>query len=199
MKKALRLGLLLLLAAGPCTTHAARLLVPNVYSTIGLALQSAQDGDVISVWMHQGRAHMDTFRENVVCSTAVQIVARCYEQQVPGYPPADTYIHIQPTTPQTPGPVVRIVNVPSSSYPCILRGFTIENGNNPWNNGGGVYCDNNSGNVSIEQNRIVHNRTDSSGGGIFVGISTSPPGHVRVSHNEVDSNYAPNGEGGGIA
>jgi hypothetical protein len=197
MTKTIKLGaVVLLLLAASSRSQATKLYVPYPYLTINAAIAAANPGDIISVWLH-GNPDTAVYSENIICSKTVEIVARCYDTSLAGYPPANTYIHIQPQNPQFQGPIISISNLPDDTLPCVVKGFTIENGSNlsergGTGKGGGIYCQ--FARVNILNDRICSNQADS-GAAIYWaagGFSYTD----SISNGVIESNVASSAGGG---
>ena len=164
MNKVTKITLIFLLVFGAVLAEIR--LVPEVYGGphgIQLAINDANDGDIISVWLMN--VEPDTYDFIDFQGKSITVVNRSYFEYNPNYPPSPDYICIDGYQVNT------VVNMVSGNGTAVLRGFTIQNGQgkNQYD-GGGVTLLNWRGtypNVAyIVENKIINNITPASGGGI---------------------------------
>ena len=186
------LTVLLVLSLVP-TLHAAKLHVPADYSTIQSAILSSAQGDTVLVAPGE-------YEESV--SFLGKSVSLLSSSGAEG-----TIIRV------SLGDSLPVISLPAgSSAGTLIRGFTLHGGDRVrcisstgssptveecviehgyvYRDGGGAFFEN--GSPTIRNNVVRFNRTDISGGGIFVRLGVGY-GTVRVEGNTCYGNQAPNG------
>jgi len=136
-------------------SYAAQLNVPSQYSTIQDAINSAQNGDTISV-------SPGTYRENLVINHKYITLSGSADAQS---------VVLAGNPGQTP---LLIENVPYvAGGKTVVTGFKITNGYAPDGQGGGITIVNNA-DPQIYNNTIEHNTAATDGGGISIYNNSNP-------------------------